>query len=160
MTDKYVIVTGAAGNLGHAVTTAFLDAGYKVHAIISHKDNVDFISGSGLSVHKADLASETETLSVFKVIFNETENIDSVIMTVGGYAPGSLQKVSGTDIEKLFRLNFITAFNVAKSVLPVMEKQKTSGTLVFIGAVPGLHPAKGVNMVAYSLSKSLIFRFS
>jgi len=160
MADKQAIVTGAAGNLGHAVTDAFLDAGYKVHAIISYRDNGSFINRSGLSVHQADLGSETETFSVLQGIINNTESIDSVIMTVGGYAPGSLQEVSGTDIEKMFRLNFMTAFNVVKSILPVMEKQKTPGKLFFIGARPGLHPEQGINTVAYTLSKSLIFRLS
>ncbi len=155
-----VLITGAAGNLGNAVTNVFLDAGYKVHAIISHRDNTGFINRPGLSVYQADLMSETETLSVIKGIFNKTEKIDFAIMTVGGYAPGRLQEVTDTDLERMIRLNFFTAFNVAKSVLPGMEKQSAPGRLVFIGARQGLYPELGINMVAYTLSKSLIFRLS
>ncbi len=81
-------------------------------------------------------------------------------MTVGGYAPGSLQEVTQTDIEKMYRLNFITSFNVARVVLPYMQKQETGGKLIFIGARPALHPEQAVNMVAYALSKSLVFRLS
>lgn len=160
MKGKNTIITGAAGNLGRAVTNIFLDAGFSVHAIIAHSENPGFLSRKGLFVYKADLMSETETSSVLNTIFIKTENIDFVIMTVGGYAPGSLQEVSRTDIEKMFRLNFITAFNVAKSVLPRMEKQTTHGRLVFIGAKPGLYPGQGTKMVAYTLSKSLIFSLS
>jgi NAD(P)-dependent dehydrogenase (short-subunit alcohol dehydrogenase family) len=81
-------------------------------------------------------------------------------MTVGGYAPGSLQEVSLTDIEKMYRINFITAINVAKAVFPYFEKQETGGQMVFIGARPGMDPEKAVNMVAYALSKSLVFMLS
>jgi NAD(P)-dependent dehydrogenase (short-subunit alcohol dehydrogenase family) len=154
------IITGAAGNLGRAITSTFLDAGYNVHAIISHIDNISFLSRTGLSVYQADLMFETETSSVLKDILNKAENIDFVIMTVGGYAPGSLKEVTDTDFEKMFRLNFLTAFNVARSVLPYMEKQKTTGKLVFIGARPGLNTEEGTEMVAYTLSKSLVFRLS
>jgi NAD(P)-dependent dehydrogenase (short-subunit alcohol dehydrogenase family) len=160
MRFKQAIITGAAGNLGRAVTNSFLDAGYEVHAIISHSENTGFISRTGLSVYQADLISETEALSVLKGILNKTENIDFVIMTVGGYAHGSLQEVTEAELEKMIRLNFFTAFNVTKSVLPGIEKQKTPGRLVFIGARPGLHAEDGINMVSYTLSKSLIFRLS
>jgi NAD(P)-dependent dehydrogenase (short-subunit alcohol dehydrogenase family) len=160
MTGKHAIITGAAGNLGRAVTNIFLDAGFSVHAIISHHDNPGFVSRKELYIYQADLMSETETSSVINIVFNKIENVDFVIMTIGGYAPGSLQEVSGTDLEKMIRLNFITAFNVAKSVLPTMEKQSNHGRLVFIGARPGLHPGQGTKMVAYTLSKSLIFRLS
>jgi NAD(P)-dependent dehydrogenase (short-subunit alcohol dehydrogenase family) len=160
MTGKNAIITGAAGNLGRAVTNIFLDAGFSVHAIISHQDNPGFVSRKELYVYQADLISESETSSVLNIIFNKIENIDFVIMTVGGYAPGSLQEVSGMDFEMMIRLNFFTAFNVAKSVLPRMEKQTNYSRLVFIGARPGLRSRQGTHMVAYTLSKSLIFRLS
>jgi NAD(P)-dependent dehydrogenase (short-subunit alcohol dehydrogenase family) len=160
MTGKNAIITGAAGNLGREVTNIFLDAGFSVHAIISNRNNSGFIRKKELYVYQADLMSETETSSVINIIFNKIENVDFVIMTVGGYAPGNLQEVSGKDFDKMIRLNFITAFNVAISVIPKIEKQTNHSRLVFIGATPGLHPRHGTNMVAYTLSKSLIFRLS
>jgi NAD(P)-dependent dehydrogenase (short-subunit alcohol dehydrogenase family) len=157
---KHAIITGAAGNLGQAVTDAFLDAGCKVHAIISPRDKIDKTQTNGLFVHQADLMSENETLNIINKIILGIESIDLVIMTVGGFAPGSLQEVTLTDIEKMYRLNFVTAFNVVKVVLPYMEKQQTGGKFIFIGARPALHPEQAANMVAYALSKSLIFRLS
>jgi NAD(P)-dependent dehydrogenase (short-subunit alcohol dehydrogenase family) len=157
---KHAIITGAAGNLGRAITIALLDAEYSVHAIISHRDNASFISRTGLSVYQADLMSENETSVVIKSVINGIEKIDLVIMTVGGYAPGSLQEVTLMDIEKMYRLNFTTAFNVARAALPYMEKQESGGKLGFIGARPALHPKEAVDSVAYTLSKSLVFRLS
>jgi NAD(P)-dependent dehydrogenase (short-subunit alcohol dehydrogenase family) len=157
---KHAIVTGASGNLGRAVTSAFLDAGYIVHAIISHKDDASFIKREALSVYQADLISENETLHTINLIIKGIEKIDLAIMTVGGYAPGSLQEVTLTDIDKMFRLNFYTAFNVTKAVLPAMRKQETGGRLVFIGARPAMYPDQAINMVAYALSKSLLFKLS
>ena len=160
MSSKQVIITGAAGNLGRAITNLFIDKGFSVHAIISPDDNPGFINNNKLNVYQADLASENETLSVIKVIFNNIENLDFVIMTVGGYASGSLNEVTVTDINKMIRLNFFTAFNIAKSVFNVMEEQTKPCRFVFIGARPGLDTLQGINMVAYTLSKSLIFKLS
>jgi NAD(P)-dependent dehydrogenase (short-subunit alcohol dehydrogenase family) len=157
---KHAIVTGAAGNLGQAVTRTFLDTGYKVHAIISPRDQIDPFQKPGLFAYQVDLMSENDSLSAIDKIISGIESIDLVIMTVGGYALGSLQEVTLTDIEKMYRLNFVTAFNVAKVVLPYMEKQKTGGQLVFIGARPAMHPEQAIDMVAYALSKSLVFRLS
>jgi NAD(P)-dependent dehydrogenase (short-subunit alcohol dehydrogenase family) len=157
---KHAIVTGAAGNLGQAVTRTFLNTGYKVHAIVSPRDKIDPVEKPGLFAYQVDLMSENDSLSAIDKIISGIESIDLVIMTVGGYAPGSLQEVTLTDIEKMYRLNFVTAFNVAKVVLPYMEKQKTGGQLVFIGARPAMHPEQAVDMVAYALSKSLVFRLS
>ena len=157
---KHAIITGAAGNLGQAVTNGLLDAGYTVHAIISHRDNTSYIRRKELSVYQADLMSENETLNTINIIIRGIEIIDLSIMTVGGFAPGRLQEVTLTDIEKMHRLNFVTAFNVVKAVLPFMEKQETGGKLFFIGAPPALHPEQAMDMVAYALSKSLLFRLS
>jgi len=157
---KHAIITGAAGNLGQAVTNGLLDAVYTVHAIISHRDNTSYIRRKELSVYQADLMSENETLNTINIIIRGTETIDLSIMTVGGFAPGRLQEVTLTDIEKMHRLNFVTAFNVVKAVLPFMEKQETGGKLFFIGAPPALHLEQAIDMVAYALSKSLLFRLS
>lgn len=157
---KNAIITGAAGNLGHAVTNAFLDNGYMVHAIISPRDKIGKTQTEGLFVCQADLMSENETSTTINKIITGIESIDLVIMTAGGFVPGSLKEVTLVDIEKMYRLNFVTAFNVAKAVLPYMEKQKTGGQLVFIGARPVIHPEQAAGMVAYALSKSLLFRLS
>jgi NAD(P)-dependent dehydrogenase (short-subunit alcohol dehydrogenase family) len=157
---KHAIITGAAGNLGRAVTNALLDEGYNVNAIISHRDNTGYIRREGLSVFQADLMSENETLTTINFIIKGIESIDLTMMTVGGFAPGKLQEVILTDIEKMYRLNFVTAFNVVRAVFPFMEKQKNGGKLVFIGALPAIQPEQAIEMVAYALSKSLLFRLS
>ena len=157
---KHAIITGAAGNLGRALTNELLDAGYTIHAIISHNDNTGYIKSKGLTVYQTDLMSENKTLNTINIIIKGIETIDLSIMTVGGYAPGRLQEVTLTDIEKMYRLNFVTAFNVVRAVLPFMEKQETGGRLFFIGAPSAIHPEQAMDMVAYALSKSLLFRLS
>jgi NAD(P)-dependent dehydrogenase (short-subunit alcohol dehydrogenase family) len=56
----------------------------------------------------------------------------------------------------MFNLNFETAYYAARPLLTHM-KQHGYGRLVFVGARPALQAADGKNMVAYALTKSLLF---
>jgi NAD(P)-dependent dehydrogenase (short-subunit alcohol dehydrogenase family) len=56
-------------------------------------------------------------------------------------------------------LNFETAYNSARPVFLHMMK-KRRGRIFLIGSRPGLDMRKGKGMVAYSLSKSLVFRLA
>jgi NAD(P)-dependent dehydrogenase (short-subunit alcohol dehydrogenase family) len=81
------------------------------------------------------------------------------VLTAGGYAGGTLQESSLADVSKQYRLNFETAYNVARPVFELMLQQDY-GRIFMIGSKAGLdgHEAKG--KIAYGLSKSLIFRLA
>jgi short-subunit dehydrogenase len=59
----------------------------------------------------------------------------------------------------MFALNYNTAWHIAQPLLSHLL-QNNYGRLVFIGARPALKPEDGKNMVAYALSKSLLFKLS
>ena len=60
---------------------------------------------------------------------------------------------------KQYKLNFETAYNVARPTFLQMLKQN-SGRIFIIGSKPGLDARNGKGMVAYGLAKSLIFRLA
>src|SRR5204863_927639 len=64
-----------------------------------------------------------------------------------------------TDILKQYKLNFETAYDVARPVFVQMMKQN-SGRIFIIGSKPGLEAKNGKGMIAYGLAKSLIFRLA
>ena len=72
---------------------------------------------------------------------------------------GDISGTSAADITKQFRLNFETAYHIARPVFQQMMKQG-SGRIFLIGSKPGLHFAHAKGMVAYSLAKSLLFRLA
>jgi NAD(P)-dependent dehydrogenase (short-subunit alcohol dehydrogenase family) len=86
-------------------------------------------------------------------------SVDVVVLTVGGFAMGSVAETKTSDIAKQYTLNFETAYNIAKPVFIQMLKQK-SGRIFFVGSRPGLNAMQGNGMVAYGLAKSLIFRLA
>ncbi len=70
-----------------------------------------------------------------------------------------LADTSGEDLQKQIALNFETAYFVTRPLFEHLMKNKR-GTIVFIGARPALNPAQGKGLIAYSLSKSLLFKLA
>src|SRR5205085_8602015 len=87
------------------------------------------------------------------------KTINGALLLVGGFAMGGIKDTSTADIKKQFSLNFETAFHIARPVYQQMTEQN-NGKIVFIGARPALKATDGKNMIAYALSKSLLFKFA
>lgn len=157
---KTVIITGANGNLGSAVTHHFLDKGYKVVAtIIAESMRDEMPVHTNLEVQVVDLGNEASTASFISNVITKYKTVDAALMLVGGFAMGNVAATTGADIQKQFALNFETAYHVARPLFQHMM-ETGNGRLVFIGARPALEPAQGMNLVAYGLSKSLLFKLA
>lgn len=154
---KTIIITGAAGNLGTPVTNLFLEKGYRVIATVASAQAKDKLpSHPSLDVEVVNLADESETASFVNTIISRYKQVDAALLLVGGFAAGTIKSTGIEDIKKQLALNFDTAYHVARPLYQHML-EKANGRLVFIGARPALQPADGKNMVAYGLSKSLLF---
>jgi NAD(P)-dependent dehydrogenase (short-subunit alcohol dehydrogenase family) len=157
---KMVIITGANGNLGTAVTSHFLEKGYKIIATTHDEEGKNGLPNhENLQVRVINLTNETESASFIQSCIDENKKIDAALMLVGGFAMGSIATTSTDDIKSQIALNFDTAYHVARPLFTHMLANN-NGRLVFIGARPSLQVADGKNMVAYSLSKSLLLKLA
>lgn len=157
---KTVIITGANGNLGFAVTNAFLTAGYKVIAtVINESAKNEFAQHENLQVEVVNLTSETDTSSFVHNLIGKYKIIDAALLLVGGFAMGNVYQTSSEDINRQISLNFNTAFHVTKPLFQHMT-ENNNGRIVFIGSRPALNASDGKNLIAYGLSKSLLFKLS
>ena len=157
---KTAIVTGATGNLGLPVVKKFIDEGYKVIGTAMANDPVvvDFPRDNFEKI-VVDLANEEDTAKFVNDTVIKYGSVDVAVLTVGGFALGSVAETKTSDIAKQYKLNFETAYNIARPLFTQMLKQN-SGRIFFIGSKPGLSAMLGKGMVAYGLAKSLIFRLA
>lgn len=158
MPQKHVIITGATGNLGKVVTQKFLQAGYTVTGTVSPR-SATVPATENLVYYQVDLTNEDETKSFVEKVIATHGQIHAALLLAGGFTPGKLEKTSGDDVNRMFAMNFKTAFHVARPVWAHM-KQQQDGHIVLIGAKPALHANEAKNSVAYSLSKSLLFKLA
>ncbi len=157
---KTAIVTGASGNMGQAVIKKFIDEGFKVIGTVVPNDPVpmDFPADK-LDKVVVDLMNEDDSAKFVNDVTSKYGSVDAAVLTVGGFAMGSIAETKTSDIAKQYKLNFETAYNVARPVFVQMMKQG-SGRIFIIGSKPGLSSVNSKGMVAYGLAKSLIFRLA
>lgn len=154
---KTVIITGANGHLGTAVTRFFLDKQYRVIATIANETmQAELAVAPMLDVYVVNLSDETATADFVAAVIAQYHTIDAALLLVGGFSMGSVADTSSAAIDQQVSLNFKTAYHPARPLFQHMLA-KGQGRLVFIGARPALEPAAGKNLVAYGLSKSLLF---
>jgi NAD(P)-dependent dehydrogenase (short-subunit alcohol dehydrogenase family) len=157
MARKNFIITGATGNLGAAVVDKLLREKNAVAALISHGKKLPL--KKNLSTYQADLIKEIEATSAVEKIINDHGHVQGAVLTVGGFASGSIESTPIGDIQKMIELNFNTTYNVIRPLLKHFKNQK-EGRLVLIGARPALEPQGGKTSAGYALSKTLIFKLA
>jgi NAD(P)-dependent dehydrogenase (short-subunit alcohol dehydrogenase family) len=157
---KIAIVTGASGNLGQAVITKFLAEGYHVVGTIVPNDPVGInIQGKNFETAIVDLMNEDAAQQFVEFVAIKYGTIDAAVLTVGGFAMGVMATTKTSDVSKQYKLNFETAYNVARPVFAQMMQQG-SGRIFMIGSRPGSDMTESKGKVAYGLAKSLIFRLA
>ncbi|MFI5193081.1 MAG: SDR family NAD(P)-dependent oxidoreductase [Chitinophagales bacterium] len=157
---KTVIVTGANGNLGMAVTRNLLSQGYRVIATVAGEaERKDFDSSDLLDVRVVNLMKEEETHAFAQACIGKYGKIDAALLLVGGFTAGNIAATSGADLRKQFALNFETAYFTSRPLFQHML-DKNSGRIVYIGGRPALVAEQGHSLLAYSLSKSLLFKLA
>lgn len=158
--SKIIIITGANGNLGTAVTNHFLNEGYKIIAtVISDEARKDLPESENLQVDVVNLTNEEETKAFVEKAISDHRTIDAALLLVGGFAMGNIEATSASDIKKQLSLNFETAYHVARPLFQHM-KENGHGRIVFIGSRPAIEASSGKNLIAYGLSKSLLFKLA
>ncbi len=157
---KTVIVTGASGNLGQAVMRKFVKEGYNVvGTVLSPKVGKTDYPAERFETIAVDLSREDDAQQFVDSVIGKHGNVDVAVLTVGGFAKGKIAETKTSDIQKQYQLNFETAYNIARPVF-VQMMLRGRGRIFIVGSKPGLDAKNGKGMIAYGLSKSLLFRLA
>ena len=154
---KNILITGAAGNLGTAVLKKFLSEKYNVIATAQQASEIP--ARENLSVAELNVFDEKASHAFVRELIQTHSQIDACALLVGGFAMGKIEDTPDESLQKMYQLNFLSAFHLAAPLFAHM-KEKKSVRIILMGAMGALNPAAGKNMLAYSLSKSLLFQFN
>ncbi|MEB2783615.1 SDR family NAD(P)-dependent oxidoreductase [Algoriphagus persicinus] len=151
--SRNIIITGAGGNLGSAVVEKFAREGYHIIALVQPGKDYDLEDAD--DIYEVDVTDEKAVSEFIKEYHLQYGSVDALAFLVGGFAMGGIAETTHSDLEKMFMLNFFSAFHLVKGFLPVMKKQG-KGTLLFVGARQALQLEDAGVALAYSLSKKLV----
>ena len=152
-----VIVTGAAGALGHAVVAEFLGAGRPVVAFDRPGARLDALAEQdGVHPVAVDLSSRAAVQAAFEKVDALPVTPDALVGLAGGFAPGSLADVGEEDLDALWRSNFGSALWTAQAAAPRFA-ERGGGSIVAVGSRPAV---TGRGPIAYTASKAAVVRLT
>ncbi|MES0340060.1 MAG: SDR family oxidoreductase [Anaerolineales bacterium] len=162
--DKVVVITGAAGNLGSAVVRAFEAQGASLVLLDRNAGRLQEIFPvisrlkKHLLVDEVDMASKESVDDAISKVIAHYSHIDVLVNTVGGYRAGTpVHETPIETMEFLMDLNARTTFLSCQAAVPHMLKAG-SGKIINIGARQG---TKGLaKSGVYAMSKSAVLRLT
>ena len=162
--DRVVMVTGAAGNLGSAVAQAFQAAGAKLVLVDRAADRLQRLFPDLVDSPNYFLATSVDMTDAdaVEVMVDEAVKrfgrVDVLVNTVGGFRAGTpVHETSFETWDFLLNLNARTVFTSSRAIIPHMLREG-SGRIVNVAARAALKG--GARMAAYSVSKSGVVRLT
>eukprot|EP00002_Diphylleia_rotans_P019353 TRINITY_DN3748_c0_g1_i1.p1 TRINITY_DN3748_c0_g1~~TRINITY_DN3748_c0_g1_i1.p1 ORF type:complete len:194 (+),score=26.43 TRINITY_DN3748_c0_g1_i1:64-645(+) len=144
VSKKHVVIVGASGELGTAVSSAFIKEGHNVYGISSRPSHT--------SVHiplNQALSYAESSKGAFDELSKHIEKVDAVICLAGGWAGGSAGDEGVFEsLEKMYQANMRSALLAAHIATRLLKKD---GLLVMTGSAAAMSPTP--SMVAYGMTK-------
>jgi NAD(P)-dependent dehydrogenase (short-subunit alcohol dehydrogenase family) len=158
-----VVVTGATGGLGVAVTEELATAGWRVVATTRRGGGTGNRSGDGdardgVEVVRADLLEPSSVDAVIGVATAAAAPLRAVVNLVGGYAGGPrVDETPVEDFEAQLTLNLRSAFLVTRAALPHLV-EAGGGSLVYVSSRAAVRPFAGA--AGYVTAKAAVLAFA
>ena len=157
---KNIIITGASGNLGKACVSRYAADGYRVIGTVSPGKTLGYHVPGDIESFPVDLTNGQNVSEMVTSIISKYQTIDAALLLAGGFMAGGINETDGDSLKKMYSLNFETAYFMARPVFMQMQRQPSGGRIILVGSRPSLNADEGKNLIAYSLSKSLLFNLA
>ena len=153
LSGRVVLITGANGGLGRAVTSAFLEAGARVAGVSKAIQDSDFPSPN-FAAFAAELANTRAAQAVVSRVIAKWQGIDALVHLVGGFAGGrTVADTEDATLDQMLDVNLRAAFYMFRAVLPGMREQNR-GRILAIASRTAVDPQ--ANAGAYAASKAAL----
>ena len=166
LSARVAVVTGATGNLGHAVVRAFLEAGAHVAAPVRDAAKATELRAScGALVGEAteprliaeavDIADAVAMETFVERVLRAWGRLDILANLAGGFASGSALDLAM--MEDLWRQNVRTTVTATAACVRPMRAARR-GRIVTVGAYAALRARR--NGAAYAMAKGALVRWT
>ena len=141
LSNKIVLITGAAGAIGAAMVAAVKAAGGIAIA-------TDLVSSAGMDA-ALDVTAEADWQRVIANIERKHGRLNGLVNAAGIAAVGSIEKTDFATWRRVLAINLDGTFLGCKYAFPLLRKQ--GGSIVNLSSVLGL--VGSANLTAYNASK-------
>ena len=140
--DKVVWITGASSGIGEALALEFSKQGTRLVISARREDELKRVAALtklpdlDLMVLPFDLKDTSKATSLTASVINKFGRIDILVNNGGMSQRAEMEKTSIEIDRDLMEVNYFSAVNLTRAVLPYMKRQK-SGHVIVISSVAG-----------------------
>lgn len=159
---RSVLITGAAGNLGRALASAFAGGGWTLFLTSRSAEKLgelaERLSGEGAQCHafSADLRREAEVRCLMRFVAERTERLEALVSNAALAWFEPLERTSAAHWEETLAVNVTGPFLVIREALPLLREGR--GAVIAISSGAGRRGAPGLS--AYCASKFALMGLS
>ncbi|PGH10285.1 hypothetical protein GX51_00042 [Blastomyces parvus] len=170
LTDKVVLVSGAARGLGLTQAEALLEAGATVYALDRlEKPSADFYRVQQRAAEELNTkfyyrridVRDTEGLNeVIKEIADHEGRMDGLVAAAGIQQETPALEYTAKDANMMFEINITGVFMTAQAVAKQMIRFGNGGSIVMIASMSGTIANRGLICPAYNASKAGVLQLA
>lgn len=154
MKKPVCVVVGVGPGNGAAFSSRFVKEGYRVALLARSSKFTNQLArelGENSKAYVCDVSNVHTVQDVFKQIYEELGEIDTVIYNAGSGAWGNIDEIKPEAFEINWRINTLGLFIVSRAVIPRMKK-RGQGKIIVVGATASRRG--GANTVAFAPAKA------
>ena len=153
---------GAKGQVGEAVAETLARRGDQLVLVARSPDEVKqraaHLAASGFAAHgyHCDLAKANEVHALAAAVRKaHGARLDHVVHLAGGFAlTGPIADSDPSEVDRMMRINYLTAFNVARAFLPAVRE--ATGSFVFFASENVVEGSRTQGSAGYTAAKSAV----
>ena len=152
--NKKVLITGAAGGIGRALCSKFIENGCVLICTSTNNDKLDKLNnefGNHHFYYKLDLSDINNISENFNLILKQHNDIDILINNAAITDDNLFLRMKDDQWNEVIKVNLNSNFHIIKNLLPKMIKNR-SGCIIGISSVVALTGNPG--QANYTASKS------
>ena len=162
---RLALVTGASGNIGHAIAVALARAGADVVVHFANnqtgaEETCTSIRALGRQAYplQSDLTDPAAVEKMFSQIDGMNNVVTAVVNNAGTFPVHSFVEMTATEWQEVTAANLDSALYVCQAAVKRMRAAERQGSIVNISSIEALDPAPGHSH--YSVSKAGLLMLS
>ena len=149
---KVVLVTGAAGGMGSAVTKEFFEHGWRVVATDLRPPSEGPAAVEGYRFIRADLSSAEEIDAVVQTVETQENSLDCLVNVAGTQIRKPFELLTNEDARYSMSVNVEAPLWLSQAFAPLLRKNL--GAIVNISSIHSLMTSSG--MTVYAATKAAL----
>lgn len=157
--SKVAVVTGGTRGIGHAISLALKDKGFRVAANYGGNDKAAqrFQSETGIPIYKWDVGDYEASAEGLKRVEADVGPVGVVVNNAGITRDAMLHRLSPQDWNDVIRVNLNSMFNMTHPVMDGM-RSRNWGRIINISSINGQKGQMG--QTNYSAAKAGVIGFT